>query len=884
MRLRRIEAVRFGALEDVSVGDFSDTLTVVHGPNEAGKSTLVALVRAVLYGFATKSAKEAYLPAAGARRARLIFEEGSSRWVIERTEGKNRGPVTVRSLDGDERPGLLEELTRGVDESAYGIVFGFGLGEMGRIAEEARKKEGIAAALYAASAGVRVSPDEIRKELDERRAQLFVPRGSTQEVSRLIKALDAARRRLREARDAAERYSEDRRALDALDEEHERLRAEVDEAQDRVQRLTGDLERASSAVARAKELAGTAEELAEDLAKRRAEAAAITVDHAVLEAADAIDALAHQREAVAQAVRDLERLRERARSEAEEFERVCSAAGLDLERVRTIAVEGPIAGVVEAARDDIARLESEVAARRRELERAEAEAERARNEAGKALAPVGLPASASRADLDAMLAEIDASEEAAGGGNRGDWVLKALMTVLGAFIFVLGGVMLGETVSLVAGPVIAALGAAALIRDLRQRNMAGAGRQEVFRRRRLLEAARGAVERAESAREAAERARLDAESAAALLASRTALLARELEASGLPSGLDARGAAAALDAIRRAQRHDAEARNALAEAQRLAAVVERFVERVGSLAGAVAFERTVETFDDAASTLSVLVDRLAEARSRAEQVRAIESAAAQVEVRLAEVSRQKEDAEAQARSVLDEYESAHASVEGLRTLLDEAMRKLAATSERLEQVTAERSALKERLASFASDEEAAQARLDEAGIVQRLRDVVEEHATLSLAIVLLDRAQRRYQEERQPEVLRHAERVFRTITQGRYERVIVPLGGGRVEVWDGTGGAKESARLSMATAEALYLALRLGLVGCLKDVGPGLPMLIDDVLANFDPERMDGAIEAIAELSASRQVVFFTCHDDVAERLVAAGPPGTARLELPVRR
>ncbi len=102
---------------------------------------------------------------------------------------------------------------------------------------------------------------------------------------------------------------------------------------------------------------------------------------------------------------------------------------------------------------------------------------------------------------------------------------------------------------------------------------------------------------------------------------------------------------------------------------------------------------------------------------------------------------------------------------------------------------------------------------------------------------------------------------------------------GRVEVRDARAAAKTSALLSKGTAEALYLALRLGLVWHLGSVGAGLPMLIDDALASFDPERLEEACQAIIDLSRERQVVFFTCHDQTAS-LLARLAPEAARIDL----
>ena len=61
--------------------------------------------------------------------------------------------------------------------------------------------------------------------------------------------------------------------------------------------------------------------------------------------------------------------------------------------------------------------------------------------------------------------------------------------------------------------------------------------------------------------------------------------------------------------------------------------------------------------------------------------------------------------------------------------------------------------------------------------------------------------------------------------------------GSAIEVFDTTSAASVPDRLSRGTAEQLYLALRLGLVDQLGEVGSGLPVLMDDVLVNFSPDR-----------------------------------------------
>ena len=50
MRIRQIHIDGFGRFSGVEYGPLEGPVTVFHGPNEAGKSTLLEFVRRVLYG------------------------------------------------------------------------------------------------------------------------------------------------------------------------------------------------------------------------------------------------------------------------------------------------------------------------------------------------------------------------------------------------------------------------------------------------------------------------------------------------------------------------------------------------------------------------------------------------------------------------------------------------------------------------------------------------------------------------------------------------------------------------------------------------------------------------------------------------------------------
>jgi DNA repair exonuclease SbcCD ATPase subunit len=83
------------------------------------------------------------------------------------------------------------------------------------------------------------------------------------------------------------------------------------------------------------------------------------------------------------------------------------------------------------------------------------------------------------------------------------------------------------------------------------------------------------------------------------------------------------------------------------------------------------------------------------------------------------------------------------------------------------------------------------------------------------------------------------------------------------------------APLSVATREQVFFAARLALVDMLWPQG-GPPLLLDDPLVNFDATRRAAAVEVIAEIAQTHQVILFTCgheYDEVAERLIALPGP-----------
>jgi uncharacterized protein YhaN len=162
-----------------------------------------------------------------------------------------------------------------------------------------------------------------------------------------------------------------------------------------------------------------------------------------------------------------------------------------------------------------------------------------------------------------------------------------------------------------------------------------------------------------------------------------------------------------------------------------------------------------------------------------------------------------------------------------------------------------------------------------------------------LAADLIEETLGEFERTRQPEVLAHTSLTFAQVTGGRYQRLHQADDRDDLLIFDAAGAKKGTAELSRGTAEQLYLCLRLGLVSEFQSHGPSLPLVMDDVLVNFDPARARAMAEALVSFSRGNQVLFFTCHPgfrdlfrelEASVRVVEMAASGAAGDALAERR
>jgi len=216
MRMAEFYIDGFGRFADLSFADIPPGLTVIRGDNEAGKSTLLAFLRSILFGLPGRNQKDFYPPLEGGRKGGriILLDDGSERVIVERFEGKGKGPLTVTLPDGSQ--GGEEEFRQLIGSATpdlYENVFAFSLSELQTF--DSLKTDKVRDAIYSAGIGVgRRTITEVVRELDGRQADLFAPRGSNPALNKVLKRIEGLR-------DQIKAHLSDQ-------DEHDRIRKELE--------------------------------------------------------------------------------------------------------------------------------------------------------------------------------------------------------------------------------------------------------------------------------------------------------------------------------------------------------------------------------------------------------------------------------------------------------------------------------------------------------------------------------------------------------------------------------------------------------------------------------------------------------------------------------
>lgn len=246
MRLLRLHLTAFGPFTDrmLELGSAGQRLVLVHGPNEAGKSSALRAISDLRFGIPQQSSDNFVHPHPDMRVGGIFIDSQGRKHSLVRRKGRG---ATLLLADADAAAGdssaaapappeLEALLACGLTRDEYELTFAIDHARLRKGGRELLEGKGeVGAALFEASAGVRSIP-QILERLEQSARKFFMPgaRGKNARINEALRAYDAHH--------AAFRQSLVRPALWAdLSKKHQAAADEVAALEARHRELSGQL-------------------------------------------------------------------------------------------------------------------------------------------------------------------------------------------------------------------------------------------------------------------------------------------------------------------------------------------------------------------------------------------------------------------------------------------------------------------------------------------------------------------------------------------------------------------------------------------------------------------------------------------------------------------
>jgi uncharacterized protein YhaN len=161
---------------------------------------------------------------------------------------------------------------------------------------------------------------------------------------------------------------------------------------------------------------------------------------------------------------------------------------------------------------------------------------------------------------------------------------------------------------------------------------------------------------------------------------------------------------------------------------------------------------------------------------------------------------------------------------------------------------------------------------EDTGLVEaELENIRTNRRALEIAVEAIESQSRLRQEGLAPQLNRAVESRFLPLAQGRYNEVRVDPEFNILARESTTNELRQLESLSRGTQDQLYLALRFGVLDLVASADEPCPCLLDEPFAAYDRDRITEAFRILSEEAVRRQLLLFTCREDVRDLAAARG-------------
>jgi exonuclease SbcC len=155
--------------------------------------------------------------------------------------------------------------------------------------------------------------------------------------------------------------------------------------------------------------------------------------------------------------------------------------------------------------------------------------------------------------------------------------------------------------------------------------------------------------------------------------------------------------------------------------------------------------------------------------------------------------------------------------------------------------------------------------IDEKG--KEVKEKTSYFKSLKIASEVMQEASDEMRQSFGPELNRSTAAIFENLTNGKYGNILVNKDYD-ISVQSGIH-YREWKYLSNGTIDQAYLALRLAITELISDKNIELPLFLDDVLIQYDDERLEAALNFLADYAKQKgqefQLLLFTCHQHIID-------------------